>query len=206
LLADDSPHAQRMGERILREEGYEVVSVTDGDTALLRLDDVDPDVILADVFLPSRSAIEICRFVKADPRLRHVRIVATAGLLEAFDEEETRQAGADAIIRKPFEASAMIAAIKPLVQESRAVRSAPPSEAVRAPEPAPASTEEEPEPVAAASAPVMATTEEAPAAVARLAPDPERVRAAVTLALDAAMPALIEELTAKVLLALEKND
>ena len=31
LLADDSPHAQRMGERILREEGYEVVSLTDGE-------------------------------------------------------------------------------------------------------------------------------------------------------------------------------
>ena len=37
LLADDSPHAQRMGERILREEGFEVVSLTSGETALARL-------------------------------------------------------------------------------------------------------------------------------------------------------------------------
>ena len=36
LLADDSPHAQRMGERILREEGFEVITVSDGDTAMLR--------------------------------------------------------------------------------------------------------------------------------------------------------------------------
>ena len=43
LLADDSPHAQRMGERILREEGYEVVSLTDGRTAAFRMADVDPD-------------------------------------------------------------------------------------------------------------------------------------------------------------------
>ena len=55
LLADDSPHAQRMGERILREEGFEVVSLTDGEAALLRLADVDPDLILADVFLPGKS-------------------------------------------------------------------------------------------------------------------------------------------------------
>ena len=41
LLADDSPHAQRMGERILREEGFEVVTVTDGNTALMRLADVE---------------------------------------------------------------------------------------------------------------------------------------------------------------------
>ena len=57
LLADDSPHAQRMGERILREEGFEVVTVTDGQTALMRLADVDPDVVFADVSLPRRPAM-----------------------------------------------------------------------------------------------------------------------------------------------------
>ena len=45
LLADDSPHAQRMGERILADEGYEVVTVSDGDSALVRLEDVDPDLV-----------------------------------------------------------------------------------------------------------------------------------------------------------------
>ena len=72
LLADDSPHAQRMGERILRDEGFEVVSVTDGETAMIRLSDVDPDLVLADAFLPRRSGLEICREVKTNPRFRHV--------------------------------------------------------------------------------------------------------------------------------------
>jgi len=112
LLADDSPHAQRMGERILREEGFEVVSLTDGETSLLRLADVDPDLILADVFLPGKSGIEICRHVKNDARLRHVRVVLTAGLLEPFDEEEARRAGCDAILKKPFEASAVMETIR----------------------------------------------------------------------------------------------
>ncbi len=197
-----------MGERILREEGYEVVSVTDGNTALLRLDDVDPDVILADVFLPSKSGIEICRLIKADPRRHHVRIVATAGLLEAFDEDEARRAGADAIIKKPFEASAMIATIKPLIIDAHAARSAPPSDhAVVEAEPAAAVAAAPPEPALAETASVETKIKEPPDAAlsAPVAADPERVRAAVTLALDAAMPALIDELTAKVLLALEKN-
>ena len=55
LLADHSPHAQRMGERILRDEGFEVATVTDGETAVLRLKDLAPDMILADISLPSRS-------------------------------------------------------------------------------------------------------------------------------------------------------
>jgi CheY-like chemotaxis protein len=55
LLADDSPHAQRMGEQILTEEGFEVVTVSDGDSVLLRLEDVDPDLVLADVEMPHRT-------------------------------------------------------------------------------------------------------------------------------------------------------
>lgn len=124
LLADDSPHAQRMGERILREEGFEVVSVTDGDTALLRLADVDPDLILADVFLPRKSGFDICRFVKGHPLHRHVRVVMTAGLLEPFDENEARKCGSDAIIKKPFEASAVIETIKPLLAAAQSERDA----------------------------------------------------------------------------------
>ena len=49
LLADDSPHAQRMGERILRDEGHEVITVSDGLVAMLRLKDAQPDIIIADI-------------------------------------------------------------------------------------------------------------------------------------------------------------
>lgn len=64
LLVDDSPHAQRMGERILTEEGFEVVTVSNADSALIRMDDVDPDVVLADTVMPGRSGYEICQFLK----------------------------------------------------------------------------------------------------------------------------------------------
>ena len=88
LLADDSPHAQRMGERILREEGFEVVTVTDGQTAMMRLADVDPDVVFADVSLPRKSGYDICREIKQRPRHKHVRVILTAGLLETFDDAQ----------------------------------------------------------------------------------------------------------------------
>ena len=59
LLADDSPHAQRMGERILREEGFEVSSVADEAAALARLADGDPDLVIADAFLPGSGGFWI---------------------------------------------------------------------------------------------------------------------------------------------------
>src|ERR1700683_1856144 len=119
LLADDSPHAQRMGERILREEGFEVVSLTDGNAAMLRLAGVAPDLILADVFLPGKSVFELCRYVKSELRFKHVRVVLTAGLLEPFDEDEARRAGCDAILKKPFEATKVVSTIDPLVKEEQ---------------------------------------------------------------------------------------
>jgi CheY-like chemotaxis protein len=182
LLADDSPHAQRMGERILREEGFAVVSVTDGETALVRMADVDPDLVIADVFLPGRSGFEICRAIKTAQRHRHVRVILTAGLLEPFDEEEARRAGCDAILKKPFEASSVMETIRPLSRDANLARGlfAEVLAAPRGVEPA------------AAAAPAPQSTP----------PDPERVQAAITLALDAALPALVREITERVLVAL----
>ena len=122
LLVDDSPHAQRMGERILSDEGYEVVTVSNADSALIRLEDVDPDVVLADTVMPGRTGYEICQYVKMSPRHRHVRVILTSGVLEPFDEAQARLVQADGTLEKPFEASALLAAVKPLAEAAAAAR------------------------------------------------------------------------------------
>ncbi|MGE5569950.1 MAG: response regulator [Rhodospirillales bacterium] len=195
-MADDSPHAQRMGERILREEGYEVVTVTDGETALIRLPDVDPDLVMADVFLPHHSGYDVCKYVKNHPKHRHARVVLLAGLLEPVDEAEAERVKADAILKKPLEASAVLSTVRPLIEAAKAAREAIRGTAESAP-PAPAAAAEETAPAAPAQKP-------APAAAQPEEIDRERVRAAVTIALDRAMPAMIDEITARVLTALDK--
>jgi CheY-like chemotaxis protein len=207
LLADDSPHAQRMGERILRDEGFEVVSVTDGETALLRLADVDPEVIIADVFLPGRSGLDICRYVRNQAIHQHVRIVITAGMLESFDEQEVRAAGANAILKKPFEASVMLETIKPLMVEAQLARTM--TSQVESTESPRRHGLEPPVPAAQSDLPSIAAPEAQVSSLAQ--PEPRRVtagtgvseeelvRAAVTVALDAAFPALVEDITLNVL-------
>jgi CheY-like chemotaxis protein len=175
LLADDSPHAQRMGERILREEGFEVACAADGNAALEWLSRADPDLLIADARLPGRSGAALCRLVK---RYRpHVRVILTAGAMEEFDEEEAREAGCDAVLRKPFEASEAAGLVRPLIEQARRERGA-----------------------AATFAPLPVS--DAAAGESRPAPDPERVRAAVAEALERAMPGLVREITERVLIAL----
>jgi CheY-like chemotaxis protein len=169
LLADDSPHAQRMGELILREEGYEVVTVTDGASVLRRLNDVDPDLILVDVTMPTKSGYEICEFVKTSLRHLHTRVVLVAGALEPVDEQEVRRVHADGVLKKPFEASVVLKTVKPLIEAAATARDSRPDPAVKHALPA----------------------------------DPELIRAAVTIALDATLPGLIEQITQKVLAVLD---
>src|SRR3954451_1281351 len=180
LLVDDSPHAQRIGERILTEEGYEVVTVSNADSALIRLDDVDPDVVLADTVMPGRTGYEICQYLKMSPRHKHVRVILTAGVLETLDEAAVAWVEADATLRKPFEASALIAAVKPLSELAAQARA----------ELAPGAAGMTPRAQVAAIAPFVAVIDE------------EQVRAAVTVALDASMAVMVDEIARRVTAAL----
>jgi CheY-like chemotaxis protein len=182
LLVDDSPHAQRMGERILSDEGYEVVTVSNADSALIRLEDADPDVVVADAVMPGRTGYDICQYLKMSPRHRHVRVILTSGAQEAIDEARAQLVQADGAIEKPFEASALLAAVKPLAEAATAARG--------------------PGGVPAASA-VRGRGPEAAPFVAVV--DAEQVRAAVTLALDAAMSAMVDEIARRVLAALNAS-
>jgi CheY-like chemotaxis protein len=163
LLADDSPHALRLAEQILTGHGIEVVSVTDGAVAMRRLADASPDLLITDVFLPTQTGFDLARFIKSQQTYRHIPIIFAAAPVDKFEEQDAKNAGADVILRKPFEASALLGAVQPLLERSKAARNGD---------------------------------------TAAQSLDRRTVRAAVTLALDAAMPAMIEELTERVMFAL----
>lgn len=202
LLVDDSPHAQRMGERILREEGYEVVSVTDGATALIRLRDFEPDMVITDVSLPDRSGYDLCSEIKKTVSKWPIKVVVTAGLLEPLDTMLAGQAGSDGSLRKPFEASVMLELVARLLQAADAERGS--FEARTGSEP-----QAKAEPVVLVQG--TGATPNNPAAPESQCMNPKQpldtglVRAAVTMAVESAIPALIDEITARVLETLEKE-
>jgi CheY-like chemotaxis protein len=171
LLADDSPHAQRMGERILRDEGHEVITVSDGLVAMLRLKDAQPDLIIADISMPEVSGYELCDYVKSNGG---APVFLTAGAVEPVDEAEVSRVRADGVLKKPFEASLLLEAIGRFAAAAK-----------KRPTPAPNG--------------VAGKTASARSVVVL---DPEQIRAAVTIALDAALPALVDDISAKVMTAL----
>ncbi len=127
LLADDSTHAQRMGTKILSGEGIDVVTVSNGEAAVKKLDG-EFDVVLADVFMPGRSGYELCAFIKNTPKYSHIPVVLVVGQLEPYDPEQGKKSRADGVLKKPFEASVVIETVRAMLVLSKERKPAPPPE------------------------------------------------------------------------------
>ncbi|HEY4948877.1 MAG TPA: response regulator [Candidatus Acidoferrales bacterium] len=102
LVADDNTNIQKMVVLAFQERGIEVITVGNGEAAVRRLPDANPDLVLADVFMPVRNGYEVCEFVKKDPRFSHVPVILLVGAFDPLDEKEARRVGADGVLKKPF--------------------------------------------------------------------------------------------------------
>jgi DNA-binding response OmpR family regulator len=103
LLADDSVTVQKVVSLTFTDEGMEVITVSSGEEALRRLEEVIPDVILLDSALPGINGFKVCEQIKADKRLSSVPVMLLVGMFEPFDETEARRVGADDVLTKPFQ-------------------------------------------------------------------------------------------------------
>ena len=103
LLADDSVTIQKVIELTFADEGVRVVAFGNGEEAIAHLDEVAPDVVLADIYMPGKSGIEVCQHIKQSEKHKHIPVMLLVGSFEPFDEVEARRVGADDILTKPFQ-------------------------------------------------------------------------------------------------------
>jgi len=113
LLADDSVTIQKVVELTFMDEDYEVVAVSNGDEAVARLGDVEPDLVIADVHMPGASGYDVCRQAKA--WRRGTPVLLLVGTFEPFQEEEARRAGADGYLKKPFDSQELLRRVEELI-------------------------------------------------------------------------------------------
>jgi CheY-like chemotaxis protein len=103
LLADDSVTIQKVVSLTFGDEGMQVTTVSDGEQALAKLEEIAPDIVLADVHMPKVSGYQVCEQIRRDERFRHLPVMLLVGSFEPFDEEEARRVGADDHLTKPFQ-------------------------------------------------------------------------------------------------------
>lgn len=116
LVVDDDKAIVEMFSDLLGRDGrFEVETASTGYDAGILTEKFRPDVILLDFKLPDINGTAVCRTVRANPNLEHMRIIAISGVADPDEIEELKAAGADDFIRKPFDINEVIARVADMV-------------------------------------------------------------------------------------------
>ena len=121
LVADDEPLTTDMLALMLAFTGYDVTRALDGDEALARAREVEPDIILLDVMMPGRTGPDIARQLRNDPAFEGKVVV----LFSCVDENEVpwREAGADAFLQKPISIRELPTVLEELARQKGSLKS-----------------------------------------------------------------------------------
>jgi two-component system, cell cycle response regulator len=116
LVVDDIEANIRLLEAKLTAEYYEVLTATDGPTALAMAAAERVDIILLDVMMPGMDGFQVCRRLKDDPETRHIPVVLVTALDGRSDRIAGLEAGADDFLTKPMDDVMLFARVRSLTR------------------------------------------------------------------------------------------
>ncbi|MCB1371854.1 MAG: response regulator, partial [Rhodobacteraceae bacterium] len=117
VIEDEEPISQLLAYN-LSKEGFTVATSSDGDEAMIAVDESRPDLVLMDWMLPNVSGIELCRQLRSRSETRDIPVI----MLTARGEEEDRvrglDVGADDYVTKPFSMSELVARMRAVLRRT----------------------------------------------------------------------------------------
>jgi CheY-like chemotaxis protein len=105
LLAEDDPASRELLADILKMQGYQVVEAEDGQAALEKIAEEGPDLVLLDIQMPKLDGLGVVRQLRQNPRFTSLPVVAVTSYAMRGDREKALDAGFDAYLTKPIDAS-----------------------------------------------------------------------------------------------------
>lgn len=120
LVVEDNPLNLKLAKTLLELDGYEVVSASDADEALAKLEERVPQLVLLDIQLPGMDGVELTRKLRGDPRFASLTIVATTAYAMKGDDERFLAEGFDGYIPKPIEQGTFGREVEKYLGRSRA--------------------------------------------------------------------------------------
>jgi two-component system alkaline phosphatase synthesis response regulator PhoP len=116
LVVDDEPSITKLVSFNLEKAGYDVDTAADGQAALEKVQDIQPDLIVLDLMLPKVDGLEVCKRLRQENN--HIPVI----MLTAKDEELDRvlglELGADDYVTKPFSPRELVARVKAVLRRS----------------------------------------------------------------------------------------
>ena len=101
VIVEDEPTAADVFEEMMRFSGYQVVKIHNSSSAMSVSRAELPDAILLDIMMPDISGIEVLRYIRREPGLKHIPVVIVSAKALPSDIRAGMQAGATAYLTKP---------------------------------------------------------------------------------------------------------
>lgn len=115
MIVDDDLNICELLRLYIEKEGFSVVTVNDGETAVKTFEKEKPDLILLDIMLPKLDGWQVCREIRKTSQCPIIMLTAKG---EVFDKVLGLELGADDYMVKPFEAKEVIARIRAVLRRS----------------------------------------------------------------------------------------
>ena len=112
MVIDDSKTIRRTAETLLKKEGAEVLTATDGFEALSKISDLKPDIIFVDIMMPRLDGYQTCALIKNNHIFRATPVIMLSSKDGLFDKARGRIVGSEQYLTKPFTREELLGAIK----------------------------------------------------------------------------------------------
>ncbi len=111
MVIDDSKTIRRTAETLLKKEGCEVITATDGFEALAKIADSHPDVIFVDIMMPRLDGYQTCALIKHNRTFKHTPVIMLSSKDGLFDRARGKIVGSEQYLTKPFTKDELLDAI-----------------------------------------------------------------------------------------------
>lgn len=115
MVIDDSRTIRRTAETLLRKEGCDVVTATDGFEALAKIADHQPQIIFVDIMMPRLDGYQTCALIKNNQQFKATPVVMLSSKDGLFDKARGRIVGSEQYLTKPFTREELLSAIRTCV-------------------------------------------------------------------------------------------
>jgi two-component system cell cycle response regulator DivK len=112
LIVEDNELNMKLFNDLLEANGFRTVQTRNGIEAVALARQHRPDLILMDIQLPEVSGLEVTRWLKEDPDLKHIPVVAITAFAMKGDEERIREGGCEAFLSKPISVAKFLETVR----------------------------------------------------------------------------------------------
>src|SRR5579884_544517 len=116
LVVDDESDVTELVAYHLKAKGFQVETVNDPNSSIGLARSFLPDLVILDVMMPDLNGIQICRMLRADPKLKRVPVVFLTAKAEEADRIAGLETGADDYLSKPFSTKELVLRIQSILR------------------------------------------------------------------------------------------